>query len=118
MKNILEGYLECALLSSTQDNDSPFGDDYGIEDISAESIKSAEKDIQDFVALLKDEKIEWENEITECRFGYEFWLTRNHHGSGFWDMGLGELGKKLTEWAHSYGSSDVYLGDDGVVYLS
>ena len=47
--------------------------------------------------------------------GHDFWLTRNHHGAGFWDRGLGEVGRKLTEAAHVYGDYDLYVGDDGKV---
>lgn len=38
--------------------------------------------------------------------GHDFWLTRQRHGTGFWDRGLGELGDRLTDAAHSYGSAD------------
>lgn len=48
--------------------------------------------------------------------GHDFWLTRNHHGAGFWDRGLGEVGEKLTEMAHAYGEADLYEGDDGLIY--
>jgi hypothetical protein len=41
--------------------------------------------------------------------GHDFWLTRNHHGAGFWDRGLGETGKRLTELAHPYGEAYVML---------
>jgi hypothetical protein len=51
--------------------------------------------------------------------GHDFWLTRNHHGAGFWDRGLpGDLGKRLTDAAHAYGSCDAYAGDDGMLYLA
>lgn len=38
----------------------------------------------------------------EAAFGHDFWLTRQHHGVGFWDRPeLGkELGQALTEKAH------------------
>jgi hypothetical protein len=118
MNEITLAYLTTALYSSIQDDGSPFDDDYGIEDFSPESVEAATKEISDFLTLLESENILWAEEISYDQFGYDFWLTRNHHGAGFWDRGLGELGKKLTEWAHSYGSSDVYLGDDGKIYLS
>lgn len=118
MNKILASYLTTALWSSTQDNGKPFDDGFSIENFSPESVKSAEKEINDFLSLLESENILWEEEITESSFGHDFWLTRNRHGAGFWDRGLGTLGKKLTEWAHTFGSSDVYLGDDGKVYLS
>lgn len=118
MNTILTAYLTCALWSSTQDNEKPFDSDFKIEDFSPESVKSAENEINDFLSLLDAENILWEESLSEEQFGHDFWLTRNRHGVGFWDRGLGSLGEKLTKWAHSYGSSYVYLGDDGKVYLS
>jgi len=118
MNKILTAYLTCALWSSTQDNEKPFDSDFGIEDFAPESVKSAENEINSFLSLLEAENILWEEHLGEEQFGHDFWLTRNRHGAGFWDRGLGSLGEKLTKWAHSYGSSDVYLGDDGKVYLS
>jgi hypothetical protein len=50
--------------------------------------------------------------------GHDFWLTRNRHGAGFWDRGLGEVGDKLTEAAHSEGGVDLYVGDDDLVHAS
>ena len=47
---------------------------------------------------------------------HDFALTRNHHGAGFWDRGVGKVGDVLTEAAHTYGGFDPYLGDDGLVY--
>lgn len=52
------------------------------------------------------------------RAGTDFWFTRNHHGAGFWDRGLGEVGDALTKAAHGYSSIDLYRGDDGKLYLS
>lgn len=42
------------------------------------------------------------------RNGIDFWLTRNHHGAGFWDRGYGELGDRLTDAAHTYGEAYCY----------
>lgn len=49
--------------------------------------------------------------------GDDFWLTRNGHGSGFWDRGLGAVGDELTAAAKAHGSADVYLGEDGQLHL-
>jgi hypothetical protein len=38
--------------------------------------------------------------------GHDFLLTRNRHGAGFWDRGLGDIGDKLTEAAHAYGHAE------------
>jgi hypothetical protein len=50
--------------------------------------------------------------------GHDFWLTRNHHGCGFWDRGLGELGDQLTKASQQFDEIDLYVGDDGKLYFS
>lgn len=47
--------------------------------------------------------------------GHDFALTRNRHGAGFWDRGLGRIGDMLTEEAHAYGSHYIAISDDGTV---
>lgn len=108
MQKILDAYLECALWSSTDENGEPLDDNFSIEDCSEKLLKESENDIQDFLDLLNRENIEWQGEISEEQFGYNFWLTRNGHGAGFWDRGLGELGDALTTWAKTYGTVDLY----------
>jgi hypothetical protein len=52
--------------------------------------------------------------------GHDFWLTRNHHGAGFWDrdeLDADDRGKKLTDIAHAFGEKDLVLGDDGLTYI-
>lgn len=51
------------------------------------------------------------------QFGHDFWLTRNRHGVGFWDRGLGGLGEQLTHHAHQAGERYTYQGDDALVYF-
>lgn len=50
--------------------------------------------------------------------GHDFWLTRNGHGCGFWDRGLGELGDALTAAAKESGQCESYQGDDGLLHLT
>jgi hypothetical protein len=52
--------------------------------------------------------------------GHDFVLTANHHGTGFWDRGLGERGKRLTESCRPYGEYDAEFtldADGDVAYL-
>jgi len=44
--------------------------------------------------------------------GEDFALTRNGHGGGFWDRGLGDKGRALTEAAHVYGESAAWMKAD------
>ncbi|AXQ69062.1 hypothetical protein HOU02_gp147 [Caulobacter phage CcrBL9] len=47
--------------------------------------------------------------------GHDFWLTRNGHGVGFWDRGLGEVGETLSEAARKVGEYSLALDDNGEI---
>ncbi len=50
--------------------------------------------------------------------GHDFWLTRNNHGAGFWDGGWpDDVDGKLSQAAEAFGTSEVYVGDDDLVYV-
>jgi hypothetical protein len=48
--------------------------------------------------------------------GHDFWLSRNGHGTGFWDRGFGAVGDSLDAHAETFGTFDLYLGDDDMVH--
>jgi hypothetical protein len=49
---------------------------------------------------------------------HDFILTRNGHGTGFWDSGrwAEPWGDKLTKLCKIYGELHAYAGDDGLIY--
>ena len=51
------------------------------------------------------------------QLAHDFILTRNGHGAGFWDRGIGEDGQELTRMAKAYGTVGLYRGDDGKLYF-
>ena len=56
-------------------------------------------------------------EMSPEQAGHDFWLTRNHHGAGFWDGDWpAPYDQLLTNGAKSYGEFQTYLGDDGLIY--
>jgi len=49
---------------------------------------------------------------------HDFVLTRNHHGSGFWDGGWhAPWGERLTELAHTFPQLESYLDDNDTLQL-
>jgi hypothetical protein len=108
-------YIECALWSSTQLN---CDDNLEGELLAPCTETQMREDCKDFVEaneLVLVDAMRREGYDAEYA-GHDFWLTRNHHGAGYWDRGLGAVGRKLTEAAHVYGEASLYLGDDGLVY--
>jgi hypothetical protein len=109
------GYVDCALWC-------------GVADVSADVVHLTEGDLTDAALqrLVYDAAafeaanralLDLANEAgqDDDRSGHDFWLTRNRHGAGFWDRGLGEIGKQLTDVAHAAGECALYLNDDGQV---
>lgn len=54
---------------------------------------------------------------SDAQNGHDFALTRNRHGAGFWGRGYGKTGEQATEACRGFGESELYLGDDGRLYL-
>lgn len=119
----LRSYAVTALWSSTDDNGEPLDADYGVEDIAPDAMQAMREDCADFIAgnakdlsLYADKMAagEWSQDE---QAGHDFWLTRNRHGAGFWDRGIGDVGERLTKAAHAYGETNLYIGDDGLVHI-
>ncbi len=53
------------------------------------------------------------------QLGHDFWLTRNGHGTGFFDRETGteESRDALTTLSKVFGDCDCYAGDDGLLYF-
>lgn len=109
-----QSYLVCALWSSTDNDGDPLDCSYMIEDLSSEAL---------FRCVLDCTKFQLENAnllegIDPSDAGHDFWLTRNRHGAGFWDGDYKkEQGDALTKAAHAFGEIDLYVGDDGKLYI-
>ena len=112
-QNFLEfrkGYIDALLWSSVNNDaeDEQYFDELanGYENFDAESQERIDKDCKDF--LKKALKFIPENSFDQA--GHDFALTRNEHGTGFWDR-EDEYGQdaaeKLNTIAASFG--EVYL---------
>ena len=116
----LDGYLECALWSNCDLYTGRPLDELGAGAVADETFDDMACDVWRFLAtcwgdVWEDFEIDLSG-IEPEQLGHDLWLTRNRHGAGFWDRGLGEIGYKLTELAHSYGDVTLYIGDDGKIY--
>ncbi len=113
-------YVTCALWSSTDYNGNAF-DGCDADSLAPSALQTMIDDCKDFQRTnegLLSKAQELDASYTIDRAGHDFWLTRNRHGAGFWDRGLGIVGKDLTEMAHPYGSCGIYKGDDGLLYVA
>jgi hypothetical protein len=111
MDRFTEAYIEAALWSSVDDSGNPLDSQYSSDDLAPETLAKMVDDCtrfqDDHAALITDDK----------QAGHDFWLTRNHHGAGFWDGDWPEpSASTLTAASHAFGSFDLYVGDDGLLY--
>ena len=116
----------CMDCSDCEPNYEPPADDnYGVCDISADLMDRIMEDCSAFQSDNDNLLADWYEKCgeTEERAGHDFWLTREHHGAGYWDRwssntNEGRIGDELTKAAHAYGEMYLYVGDDGKIYGS
>src|SRR3954471_13683112 len=106
------GYVTAMLWSSTDDDETPIDDSFTWEDIGTDAMA-------DIIAECGQFQRENAGDIADdpTQAGIDFWLTRNHHGAGFWDGDWPDAGDRLTTASHRYRERDLYVGDDGKLYL-
>ena len=116
MDTFTEAYIECAFWATIEEG---VRDDVG--ELAPSALETMRADCADFQttnAELLETAYADANGYGYAGAGHDFWLTRNRHGAGFWDRGLGDVGRQLTDMAHAYGEADLYRGDDGLIYHS
>lgn len=108
---IMDAYWTTALWASTTDDGEPFD---RLTDIVGVDRIAADEEVDAFLQRHAGLVAEFEARGgTAGEFGHQLWLTRNRHGSGFWDCGLGELGDLLTEACHALGEKSLWHDEDG-----
>ena len=123
----VQGYVVAALWSSTVDDQgTPMDQDYTSDDLAPEALQEMLDDCNKFQEDNKELLAQWRMWFGDDRAGHDFWLTRNHHGAGFWDRHMEvlpasrdvvkELGEKLTEACGKCGERNLYIGDDGKIH--
>jgi hypothetical protein len=115
-------YLLAALW--TEDDDAPSGE-YSTSGRPEKLFprfpqKSLEKAQTDCVRFQSDNKaLLIASGMDDKNAGHNFWLTRNGHGTGFWDRDLpDDTGEKLTLAAKEFGEVWMYRGRGGWFYFS
>jgi hypothetical protein len=113
----LKGYIECALWSSNDesrdDGGDPLDSKYSAADLAPEALESMRSDCQSFYG---DFRSLWADDIADEDAGHDFWLTRNGHGSGFWDRDIAN-GDLLSKHARKFGEVYLCVGDDNRIHV-
>lgn len=100
-----------------EDCDSTLGGiGYGPDMLTPGAAREIGEDLHGFVTSCLHERPDCFANVSPDMVGHDFYMTRNGHGVGFWDRGLGEMGEWLTRMANPFGEASVYVGDDGNLY--
>lgn len=120
----LQEYIVAALWSSNDESNerggNPLDDNYTADDLATGVVDQMRAECQAFIDANLADLNTWDHPrySVEEMGAHDFWLTRNHHGAGFWDGDWeDEVGARLTEAAHAAGQRSLYVGDDGKIYM-
>lgn len=132
LERFTAAYIECALWSSTDESDErggePMDRNYSVKNFAPETLARMQADCAKFIEenrqVLDYVESTGEHGDTYAVAGHDFWLSRNHHGAGFWDGDWQTTlpatrtvaGDVLTDAAHKFGEFNLYVGDDGQVW--
>lgn len=114
-------YVTAAMWTAADDGGEPIEDNFEESDIDPASLAEQREQLVDFMRAnrkLLAKAAELRPDFYDAaQTGHDFHLTRNGHGTGFWDRGLGEVGNQLAEAAKVHGSAELVAGDDGKLYF-
>ena len=119
LNTMFQGYATCALWSSmdetTEQGGEPLDKNFSTIDLSGDSQEIMMKDCWYFLEIVGYSGISLAG-LDFSQIGHDLWLTRNHHGTGFWDGDYDNvcegLGDKLTKIAVDMGECHLFVCDE------
>ena len=111
--SFLSGYLEAAIW--TEEDQNPGLKNLTIFDADQNTLAEATRLCRDFETANAD-ALDRYYELSgrsNSEAGHDLWLTRNGHGTGFWDRVSEDSFPELCAAAEALGEAYLYLSDDG-----
>lgn len=121
-------YIKAALWSTSGDVES-LDETHDENGLSTEAREKAERDCFDFLETHGDNILAAHDAVRYGRWnrlspdtfgdaGYDFWMTRNGHGVGFWDGDWPDESNPddMDVYCNRVGEVDPYVGDDNLIY--
>ena len=132
MNPTLIALAETVLFSDQDHYGVPLDANYFIKDFEEESLKKLYSEYQQFLSIVEEKITEKIGDRWDCiddfydlhqpapnQTEYDYILTRNRHGAGFWDGDWSsEVSQILTDAAHSQTEFTAVIDDDGKIYLT
>lgn len=124
LSTFAQGYIQAMFFTDASDADDGDLADATFDELAPESLAKIEADCAKFqhenepileraYSAVRKRDIAY----TEESAGMDFWYSRNGHGVGYFDRGLGGIGDALHKAAKRWREVHVYRGDDGKVYV-
>ncbi|MEI9553724.1 hypothetical protein [Enterobacter hormaechei] len=115
----IAGYIEAMFFAeSATDSDGEEIESLAGYELSAEAVDAARLDCARFMdvapLLLKGAMLAGVD-YDHTQAGRDLWFSRQGHGVGFWDRGLGAIGDKLHDVAQTFGSKNLFINDAGFI---
>jgi len=131
MNPTLIALAETVLFSECDNHSVPLDANYTIESFDEESLNKLYVEYQQFISVVEEKITAAVGENWDCiddfydlaqpainQTEYDYILTRNHHGAGFWDGDWSsEVSQILTDAAQSQSEFTTYVDDYGRIYL-
>ncbi len=117
--DFIQAFVICALWSTTDNADpsggEPLENNFSESDFDPVTKANLTTDCEAFMDANMFDLVDFPS----GEAGHDFFLTRNHHGAGFWDRSYGtkDLRSRLTKSSHAFGETDIYVGDDRKLYV-
>jgi len=114
-QRMLKQYIATALWAETGDDNQPLDDKFDFDSVSEQMREKCICEIEWFTEKASthiNEILYHAENSDECmdKIMHDLWLTRNHHGAGFWD-GDYEHGDELTDIAQLLGEAYIFTPD-------
>lgn len=112
VQTMYKAYVNCALWATAtcgEDGECTgvLENEFSEDDLSDEAREAVREEVWSFYRQALGLILEAQQKgYTLERCGHDLFLTRERHGAGFWDRGLGKLGDELTAMAHDMGGTD------------
>lgn len=116
----VRGYIEAAFFTDSGSDDDGTMKDATFADMPPTVVALAVYDCEEFQDANSEALAVYLQTMNEEHAGHDFWLSRNGHGSGFFDRTdkvPREICDKLQEACRATRETGLYRGDDGRVYF-
>ncbi|UTC25361.1 hypothetical protein P7_171 [Pectobacterium phage vB_PcaM_P7_Pc] len=119
LRAFIAGYFEALYFAeSATGNDGEEIDNLAGYELSATAKEEGEQACARFLDLAGDKvnlAIAGSDDYDHTQAGRDFWFSRQGHGVGFWDRGLGLVGDDLHKVAELFGEKHLYINERGLL---